>query len=148
MEKLIIICIDDQREVLGTLRKDLNVFSSCCNIVECESANEAEELLEEIHEKEEPLALIICDHIMPGKNGIDLFIEINKDARFPNVKKMLLTGLATQEDTIIAINKAHIDRYVEKPWHLQNLQKTIKLLLAEFISEAGMNKQEYSDIVN
>ena len=36
MEKLRIMCVDDQREVLHTIRKDLEIFTDHCILIECE----------------------------------------------------------------------------------------------------------------
>jgi two-component system chemotaxis response regulator CheY len=143
MTKLNIICVDDQREVLAALRKDLAYFKDICSINDCESADEAMELLEEIDADGESVALIICDHVMPGKNGVDFLIDVNKDARFANSKKLLLTGMATHQDTIVAINQANIDRYIEKPWDIDHLIETAKTLLTTYIIDAGIDHQPY-----
>jgi len=148
MDKLRIMCIDDQREVLNTLRKDLNKFSDHCFFIECETADEAEEVLEEIDKCGEYLALVICDQVMPGKNGVDFFIDLNQDGRFGHVKKLLLTGLATHEDTIKAINQAHIDHYIEKPWSLKNFQHTVSILLTEYICDSGLDYEDYIKIID
>lgn len=147
MEKLKVLCIDDQREVLAALRKDLEPLCAVCTIVECESAAEAEELLAEMEERGDQLALIICDHIMPGKNGIDLLAELVRAGRFPETKKLLLTGLATHEDTIYAINEAHIDRYVEKPWDAGQLQQSVRILLTTYLVRSGLDYQPYVELV-
>ena len=63
MEKLYIICVDDQREVLHNINRDLRVFGSWTVVEECESAMEAGELLEELSANGVPVAVVICDHI-------------------------------------------------------------------------------------
>lgn len=148
MENLNIICIDDQREVLTALRKDLETFKSHCKIVECESAAEANEVMNELDAAAEQVAVLICDHIMPGKNGIEFLIEVNQDLRFAKTKKLLLTGMATHQDTIVAINKAHIDRYIEKPWDIQNLTQTVKSLLTMYIIEAGIEYEPFIEVLD
>ena len=97
MQKPKIICVDDQREVLATLKKDLEEFIELFKIEYCESAEEAMELIEEIDENGDHLALLICDHIMPVSNGIDFLIEVDKDIRFTKTQKLLLTGLGYRE---------------------------------------------------
>jgi two-component system chemotaxis response regulator CheY len=148
MEKLNIVCIDDQREVLTALRKDLDQFKSHCQIEECESAAEASEVMNELDAAGEHVAVLICDHVMPGKNGIDFLIEVNQDLRFAKTKKLLLTGMATHQDTIVAINKAHIDRYIEKPWDIQNLTQTLKSLLTMYVIEAGIEYQPFLEVLD
>jgi len=148
MKKLDIICVDDHREVLAALRKDLEVFENWFDIDECESASEAYELMEELYKENKIPSIIICDHVMPGQNGIDFLVQINGEKRFNGVKKVVLTGLATHQDTIIAINKAGIDRYVEKPWYSDELQNMVKTLATEFILEKEIEYTDFHEILD
>ncbi|MGC9327383.1 MAG: response regulator, partial [Candidatus Hinthialibacter sp.] len=116
MQKPSILIVDDQRDVLNAVRKDLQSLQDFFVLEECESAAEAVDVLEQLDAQGELAALIICDHIMAEQNGVDFLIELNKDPRFKSIKKLLLTGLATHQDAIAAINMADIDRYIEKPW--------------------------------
>jgi two-component system chemotaxis response regulator CheY len=148
MQKPNIVCVDDQREVLATLKKDLDGFLNFFKIEYCESAEEAYEIIEEIDEKGENLALLICDHIMPVSNGIDFLIEVDNDIRFQKTKKLLLTGLATHQDTIIAINNANIDYYVEKPWESADLINAVKHLLTKYILTSSIDYSEFISILD
>ena len=56
---------------------------------------------------------------------------------------MLLTGLATQADTIRAINNAKLDNFLEKVWDPDELLQTVKELLTEFIVERGIEYESY-----
>ena len=145
MDALFIICIDDQREVLDAISKDLAPFEGLCQIEECESAAEAEELLEEIDAQGDLPAVLISDHVMPEKNGVELLVDVNRDRRFEATKKVLLTGLATHQDTIQAINLAAIDKYIEKPWKVEHLQATVRTLLTEYVLAKGLNYASYRD---
>ena len=109
MEKLNIICVDDQREVLSAVLQDLEPLCFWLNIEDCESASEALELMDELDANGEYVALVISDHVMPEKTGVELLTEISADARFTYTKKVLLTGQATHSDTINAINSAGIN---------------------------------------
>ena len=148
MKKLKIVCVDDQREVLAALRKDLESLQDACEIIDCESADEVFEVLEEIDAEDGYPALIISDHVMPGKNGVELLIEIKQDPRFPNTRKLLLTGMATHQDTINAINNANIDHYIEKPWTEENLIKSVKTLLTKFVFDAGIEYKIYLHVLD
>jgi two-component system chemotaxis response regulator CheY len=138
MEKLYIVCIEDQREVLNSIVEDLSFFEEALVIEECESASEAEDIIDDIDARGDFLAVIISDHVMPGKNGVEFLTELHDDPRFKNSKKILLTGLATHADTIRAINQAAIDRYVEKPWQTEALVKYVKELLTAFVLQQGI----------
>jgi two-component system chemotaxis response regulator CheY len=148
MDKLKILCLDDQRDVLAALRKDLEVLASAVTLIACESVAEAEEVLDLMDKHAEEPALIICDHIMPGTNGIDFLIDFRKEGRFPRTKRILLTGLATHRDTIEAINKAHIDHYIEKPWDGAGLVRTVREFLTRYVLEAGLDYKEYLGVLD
>ncbi len=148
MEKINIICVDDEREVLESVAHDLEYFSEFFNIEECESAFECLEILEEFDENQEHVALIISDHVMPEKTGVELLTEVELDSRFLGTKKLLLTGLATQADTIIAINNAKIDNFLEKVWSPEELLQTCKELVTEYIVEQGIEYEFCMDILD
>ncbi|WP_028865327.1 response regulator [Psychromonas aquimarina] len=143
MDKINIICVDDEREVLESVSRDLAYFADMFNIEECESAFECEELLEELDAQQEYVGVIISDHVMPEKSGVELLTEVALDNRFLGTKKLLLTGLATQADTIRAINNAKLDNFLEKVWDPQELLQTVKELLTEYIVEKGLEYEDY-----
>lgn len=145
MEKINIICVDDEREVLESVVRDLEYFSDFFNIEECQSADECLELLEEFDANQEYVALLISDHVMPDKTGVELLTEVELDGRFEGTKKLLLTGLATQADTIRAINTAKLDNFLEKVWKPEELVQTVKELLTEYIVERGIDYEEYTE---
>ncbi|TEW56006.1 response regulator [Psychromonas sp. RZ22] len=145
MEKINIICVDDEREVLDSVSRDLAFFADVFNIEECESAIECLGLLEDLHADQEYVALVISDHVMPGKNGVELLTEIEMDNRFMGTKKLLLTGLATQADMVRAINYARLDHFLEKIWDPEELLQTVKELVTEFIVEKGLDHEDYAE---
>ncbi len=148
MDKLVIICVDDQREVLTTLLKDLKPFEDYVNIEACENAEEAFDVLDEADADGNYVALVISDHIMPDKNGVEFLCDLHKDNRFVHTKKILLTGQATHQDTIEAINNANIQKYFEKPWKSAVLVETIKIMLTQFIIETGLEYSDYSAVLH
>ena len=143
MDNIYIITVDDQREVLDAVSSDLSDFEEKFKLEECETAQEAEELLEEIYDQGDFAALIISDHVMPEKSGVEFLKDIHRDERFNASKKILLTGLATHEDTIEAINTAHINGYIEKPWKREKLVKMAKELLTQYIMDQGIDYEDY-----
>ena len=148
MEKLQIICIDDQREVLAAVKKDLEIFRDYCELITCEAADEAEEVIQDLKNEQKPLALIISDHIMPSENGIDFIIRLNQAGQLKGTQKMLLTGLATHQETIKAINEAEVDYYIEKPWVQSDFQKAVKKLLTRYILQNELNQEEFKPILD
>jgi two-component system, chemotaxis family, chemotaxis protein CheY len=143
MDKIYILCVEDQREVLSAILRDLESLEPVFALEGCESAPEAAELMDEIDARGDLVGLIVCDHVMPDKSGVDFLIEVNEDGRFSHTKKILLTGLATHQDTIHAINQASIDRYIEKPWDADHLQGQTRRLLTLFILDQGLPYEKY-----
>lgn len=148
MEKLYIICVEDQREVLNTISSQLEVFEQYAILEECESAAEAEDLIEEIDAKGDYVAIVVSDHVMPGKSGVELLTTLHDDSRFEDTKKILLTGQATHMDTIKAINMAGIDYYIEKPWKADDLIKKVSNLLTDFIIKKGIPFEDMAEVLD
>ena len=143
MSKFNVICIDDQREVLSAVLQDLQPLSTWLNIEECESADEALELMEELDAEGQRIALVISDHVMPDKSGVELLTEIASDSRFTSTRKILLTGQATHTDTINAINQAGIDHYFDKPWVSETLVACVRKLVTHYVFDTGLDYMAY-----
>lgn len=139
-----IICVDDQREVLTALDHDLEALGELYGVVLCESAAEAAEAMDEIDEAGGQVALVICDQVMPQQSGTDFLGRIRADTRFSHTRKILLTGLATQEDTIAAINEAGVDLYLEKPWDTERLLDGVRRLATGYVFAAGLDYLPYA----
>ncbi|EKO3380100.1 response regulator [Vibrio fluvialis] len=133
MNKYMILCVDDEREVLDSVVQDLDCFEEHFVIEAAESVAEAKEVIEDYRQQGIPLALILCDHIMPEQTGISFLIELNDDEDTAKTRKILLTGQAGLEDTVEAINHASLHFYVAKPWHGDQLRQTIKDQLTQYI---------------
>lgn len=148
MDQLYIICIDDQQEVLNALEQDLVIFDDKLNVEVCDSASEALDLVDEIDERGDFVAIIISDQVMPGMSGVELLSKIEDDSRFPYTRKVLLTGQATHQDTIEAINLGGIDKYIAKPWDKQEIIKIIKSLLTEYVTRKGIAYEEFPELLD
>ncbi|MGF1909543.1 response regulator [Vibrio kasasachensis] len=143
MDKLNVICVDDQREVLSAVLHDLEPLAEWLNIEDCESADEVLALMDELDSEGEYIAVLVSDHVMPGKTGVELLTEVSQDRRFTHTKKVLLTGQATHTDTIQAINTAGINQYFEKPWQADFLVESITRLATEYIFDSGLDYTPY-----
>lgn len=149
MSKPAILCVDDQREVLAALVKDLDPLSEFFYLVDCESADEALNVLDESAASGDALALIISDHVMPGMSGVDLLSKVRADKRYAGVRMLLLTGLATHDDTIRAINEAKINSYIAKPWQPEKLLGEVKKLVTGYLLDAEPDGyQKYMAVID
>ncbi|WP_273857270.1 response regulator [Photobacterium sp. GSS17] len=148
MDKLNIICVDDEREVLNAVLKDLSPLDVYFQVEGCESADEALALMDELDAAGEYVALLISDHVMPGKTGVELLTEVSQDVRFAQTKKVLLTGQATHQDTIAAINQARIESYFEKPWQAEALLARARSLVTEYLFDKGLDYEPWLDALD
>lgn len=125
-----IICVDDEKIVLDSLKQQLQGKYGNQFIYEtAESALEALEIADEMSENEENIVLVISDWLMPGIKGDDFLVQFHK--KFPKPITMLLTGQA--DDTAIQNAKANANLYccLKKPWTKEELYEKIELAFAE-----------------
>jgi two-component system, chemotaxis family, chemotaxis protein CheY len=148
MQRLKIICVDDQREVLTALDHDLEELADPYEVLLCESASEAYEELEEADAEGGLVAVVVCDQVMPERSGVDFLSQINTEGRFCNIRKILLTGLATHRDAIDAINKAGVDLYIEKPWQAAHLLQAVRTLATRYVFAVGIDYQPYAAVLD
>jgi len=104
--------------------------------------------LEAIDARGGHIVLLICDHVMPGKTGIDFLSVVADDIHYGNTRNLVLTGLATHQDTIKAINRADVDYYVEKPWDRVRLVEVVRAEVTEYILRAGISYQPYIEVLD
>ena len=148
METINIICVDDQQEVLDSVMRDLRPLTSHVRLEEASSVADCMQLIEQIDDDGDHVAIVISDQVMPEETGTELLGRITADRRFGKTRKVLLTGQATHADTINAINDGHIDNYIEKPWQPEKLLATVKRLLTLYVLDAGLDHTEYMPVLD
>lgn len=148
MEKINIICVDDQQEVLDSVLRDLRPLTSILRLEEAYGAQDCLDLMDQLDEDGEHIAVIISDQVMPEMTGTELLGKVAKDRRFAKTRKVLLTGQATHADTINAINEGHLDNYIEKPWQPEKILSVVKRLLTLYIVDAGIDHQPYMSMLD
>lgn len=148
MNKYLILCVDDEPEVLNSVLQDLAPFEDDFVVEGAESVDEAKEVIKEMQQDGVKLALILCDHIMPDKTGIDFLIELNQQPSTQPTRKLLLTGQAGLEDTVTAINNAALDFYISKPWRGDELRATITQQLTDYVIQEDDNLLQWTAILD
>ena len=148
METLNIICVDDQQEVLDSVMRDLRPLTSHVRLEEASSVADCMQLIDQIDDDGDHVAIVISDQVMPGETGTELLGKVAADRRFTKTRKVLLTGQATHADTINAINDGHFDNYFEKPWQPEKLLATVKRLLTLYVLDAGLDHSEYMPVLD
>ena len=86
MNRSAIICVDDEKDVLTSLRQELEeVFGDEYQIEIAENAKECLEIYDELEEEEYRIPVVISDYIMPGMKGDELF-KILHEKKYPYIQ--------------------------------------------------------------
>lgn len=134
MTKGAIICVDDELMVLLSLRDQLNhLLGGEYRIELAQSGEEALELFAEFTQEHIPIPLVLCDQTMAGMEGVELLRQLH--SQYPETLKILLTGLASLDQVVQAVNYANLYRYITKPWDPTDLGLTVKEALRRYEQE-------------
>ncbi|MEQ8972544.1 MAG: adenylate/guanylate cyclase domain-containing protein [Coleofasciculus sp. C1-SOL-03] len=133
-KKPVIICVDDETNILKSLRAELKEAISNEYLIEiAEGGEEALELIEELLEDGYEVALIISDHIMPDMKGDELLKHVH--VLSPKTLKIMLTGQADLEAVGRAIKYAKLYRYIAKPWETEDLKLTVTEAVNSYLQD-------------
>jgi thioredoxin reductase (NADPH) len=115
MAKPVILAVDDDREVLGAIERDLRQhYRAGYRILKAQSGREALDAVRQLKIRGAAIALFLVDQRMPEMTGTELLIELRK--LYPDARKVLLTAYADTEAAIKSINEVGLDYYLMKPW--------------------------------
>lgn len=131
MDKGFIVCVDDERAVIETLREQLLRFFGETHEVEvANSGEEGLQLVKDIMQQGGSVEVVITDQVMPGLKGDELLEEVHQ--LLPETIKILLTGQAGLRDAIDAVNRGGLNLYVEKPWNMDEIYVDIERLIVRY----------------
>ena len=107
--------MDDEPAVLAAVSRDLRRgFGERYRILRAGSGEEGMDLLRQVRQRGEQVALLVADQRMPGLSGTDYLVQARE--LVPDAKRVLLTAYADTEAAIQAINEVALDYYLLKPW--------------------------------
>jgi two-component system NtrC family sensor kinase len=111
-----VLYVDDEPENLRIFELG---FRREFSIVTAASGEEGLRIL-----NEQPIALVLSDHRMPGMTGVDFLTRVRE--LDPKTIRVLVTAYGDAETLGVAINDGSIYRYVPKPWEADELRLTLK----------------------
>ena len=111
-----VLFVDDEQFILKSIRRlfsdrDVRLLTAGC-------ADDALEIL-----RNEQVAVIVSDNMMPGMRGIDLLAEMKTIS--PDTTKILMTAHADLSVAVDAINRGEVFRFIMKPWNDDILVSTV-----------------------
>ena len=140
MSKPVIVCVDDEPMILYSLKVELKKILGRKYVVEsAESGGEAIEIIEELLEDNIDIPLVISDYIMPQMKGDELLQRIHAIAA--KTLKVMLTGQASIEAVVNAINSAKLYRYMGKPWDHDDLKLTVTEAIRSYFQDKQLAEQ-------
>ena len=122
-----ILLVDDEPHVISALTRTLR--NSPYQLLTAGSAAEALKIMETTKIK-----VIVSDEMMVGMRGSELLAEMQK--RFPHTIRILLTGNATLESTMRAVNEGQVYRFLTKPWDEGMLRLSLSTATEKYNSDA------------
>jgi two-component system response regulator AtoC len=118
-----ILLVDDEERILKTLGRALRDDGH--EVVATESASEAGRLL-----AERPFDVLVVDHRMPGRTGLDLVGEVAAMPEAERPQAVMMTAHATVENAIEAMKRGAYD-YLQKPFEVDELLVVVRRALEE-----------------
>ena len=115
MNKPVILVVDDDPQVLAAVRRDLRGhYREQYTVLSAASGPEALDTARELKSRGDALAIVISDQRMPGMLGHEVLAGTRE--LHPLARRVLLTAYSDIDAAVKAINEAHIDYYLSKPW--------------------------------
>ncbi len=140
MKKYVIICVDDEKIVLDSLKEELKDALGGEFIYEtAEGGLDALDVINELTQNGYEIAVIISDYIMPDIKGDELLKNVHN--LLPDTIKIMLTGQATIEAVGNAVNEARLYRFITKPWDHRDLILTVSEGLRSYIQSKRLALQ-------
>ena len=115
MNKPILLMVDDDPQVLAAVRRDLRArYREQYTVMSAPSGETALTAVRDLKARGDALAMVISDQRMPAMLGNELLSRV-RDV-YPLARRVLLTAYSDIAAAVNAINEAHVDHYLSKPW--------------------------------
>lgn len=145
---LAILILEDEAEVRAAVERDLLPFAELIRVEVASNVEEAWEVIDELTEDGDVLALALCDHRMPGTTGVEFLVQMMDDDRTAATRKVLVTGQAQLRDTVRAVNEANLDHYIAKPWDVDELHQVVRTMLTDYVEDMVIDPLPYLDVLD
>jgi len=135
LAKPVVFAVDDDREVLRSVERDLRRhYAREYRILSASSGQEALDALDKLKLRGDSVALFLVDQRMPRMTGVE-FLEKALET-YPEARRVLLTAYADTDAAIKAINDVGLDYYLRKPWDPpeENLYPVLDDLLDDWLA--------------
>ena len=129
MDRPVILFVDDEKLVLDSLiAQARSAYEDTYDYETAQSAEEAWEIIEDYHDRQRRIVLLISDWLMPLEKGDSFLIRVAQ--RYPDIRLIMLSAYADEEAIRRAERYANLFAFIRKPWEREALLNTIQKALA------------------
>lgn len=118
-----ILVVDDEEKICELIKIFLESAFDFRSIVTAPNAAQA---MQKFANQE--FDLVIVDHVMPGKAGIEFVEQLKTSVKYNKIKIVLISGYLQQEDVLNAI-KSGVKNIIVKPFTRQQLVAQVSEVL-------------------
>jgi len=136
MSKANILIVDDQQEILNSMRR---IFQREHNVYTALNGPDGLEILQQ-----NQITVILSDQRMPEMDGVT-FLKKTLDVQ-PAAIRIMVTGYADIEASINAVNDAQIYQYISKPFEPDELKLIVKGAVERY-NLAEQNKTMQQELI-
>ncbi len=122
MAKPLIYIVDDERHIVRIVKINLELKGYAVK-----SASDGVEALQALQSETEPVALLLCDVMMPYMDGFELVSRLKADEKLKTIPVAMLTARTVDPDIEEGYTRGAL-AYLTKPVDLQELLDTVQNL--------------------
>ena len=134
-KKHTILIVDDEEANLVAMS---SVLQNHYNLLKANGGQEALDIIKGM-DNPEKISVVISDQRMPCVTGVMLFQELSDI--IPKTVRIIVTGFIDVEAIIDSVNKAHIYRFILKPFERAELLRIIARAVEKY--ESQLEREEY-----
>jgi len=120
--KPVVLVVDDARFFRETIKDILN--SLPVNLISAADGNEAWQKIEALQPQ-----LVLLDLNIPGKSGKDILQDLRNNARFNQIKVLVISGVERGQETSVAVRLLGADDFIIKSFKPSELLSRVSKLL-------------------
>ncbi len=133
MQGLRVLIVDDNHASAEIIQNKLSAFS-----FEVSSVSSGEAALAELTATTEPYDLVLLDWNMPGMDGIETAIRINKETLIPKLPMIIMVTAFSRANVLKQMDKTHINAVLTKPVFSSTLFDTIMVVFGKEVAKTSL----------
>ena len=145
---LTILSLEDEADVRDALERDLEEFWDKIRLEVAEDVDDAWAVIDEIVEDGDELALVLSDHRLPGKSGVDFLVELMKDERFGATRTVWSPARRTSPTRSARSIRRAWTTTSASPGTPDELRAVVRDQLTEYVLESGVNPLPYVSVLD